>query len=140
MPATERKRYVHRTFHDMTTSSSKSGGSVHFQPINLAQKSSVQAMDQLLLNSSLNLLGDLPQSQSSSSNGPIPHGQAMPQIPAHKGNHPVQPMLYINQTAMDQHRRAQPTRLPPRTSLGSINVQSPKQVQSPQLLDSMQPQ
>ena len=41
---------------------------------------------------------------------------------------------------MDQHRRAQPAPLPPRTSSGSINVQSPKQVQSPQLPDSVKPQ
>ena len=61
-----------------TTSSSKSGSSVHFQPIDPAQKSSVQAMDQSLLNSSLNLLDDSPQLQSSSSDGPIPHGQATP--------------------------------------------------------------
>ena len=59
----------------LTTNSSKSGGSVHFQPIDLAQKSSVQAMDQSLLNSSLNLLDDSSRLQSSSSNGPIPHGQ-----------------------------------------------------------------
>ena len=121
-----------------TTSSSKSGGSVYFQPIDPAQKSSVQAMDQSLLNSSLNLLDDLPRLQSSSSNGPIPHGQATPQIPAHKGNYPVPPMPYIDQTAMDQHKRAQPTPRPPRMSLGSINIQSPKQVQSPQLLGSVQ--
>ena len=89
-----------------TTSSSKSNGSVHFQPINPAQKSSVQAMDQSLLNSSLNLLDDLPWLQSSSSNGPIPYGQATPQIPVHKGNYPVPPMPYANQTAMDQHKRA----------------------------------
>ena len=123
-----------------TTSSSKTGGSVHFQLIDPAQKSSVQAMDQSLLNSSLNLLDDSSRSQSSSSNGPIPHGQAMPRIPAHKGNYPVPPTRYVNQTAVDQHRREQPTPLLPRMSLGSINVQSPKQVQSPQLLDSMQPQ
>ena len=43
-----------------TTNSSKSGGSVHFQLIDPAQKSSVQAMDQSLLNSSLNLLDDSP--------------------------------------------------------------------------------
>ena len=123
-----------------TTSSSKFGGSVHFQPINPAQKSSVQAMDQSLLNSSLNLLDDLPQLQSSSSNGPIPYGQATPQILAHKGNYPVPPTPYANQTAMDQHKRAQPAPLLPRMSLGPINVQSPKQVQLPQLPDSMQPQ
>ena len=42
------------------TSSSKTSGNVHFQPIDLAQKSSVQAMDQSLLNLLLNLLDDLP--------------------------------------------------------------------------------
>ena len=94
-------------------------------------------MDQSLLNSSLNLLDDLPRSQSSSSNGPILHGQVMPQIPAHKGNPPVPPTPYVNQAAVDQHRRAQPAPLPPRMSLGSINVQSPKQVQSPQFPDSV---
>ena len=123
-----------------TTSSSKSSSSVHFQPIDPAQKSSVQAMDQSLLNSSLNLLDDSPQSQSSSSNGPIPHGQAMPRVPVHKGNYPVLPTPYVNQTAMDQHRRTQPAPVPPRTSLSPINVQSPKQVQLPQLPDSVQPQ
>ena len=123
-----------------TTSSSKSSGSVHFQPIDPAQKSSVLAMDQSLLNSSLNLLDDSPRLQSSSSNGPIPHGQAMQRIPAHKGNYPVLPTPYVNQTAVDQHKRAQPTPRPPRMSLGLINVQSPRQVQSPQLPDSVQPQ
>ena len=123
-----------------TTNSSKTGGNVHFQPIDPAQKSSVQAMDQSLLNSSLNLLDDLPQLQSSSSNGPIPHGQAMPPVPTYKSNYPVPPTPYINQTAMDQHRRAQPAPIPPRMSLGPMNVQSPKQVQSPQLPDSVQPQ
>ena len=123
-----------------TTNSSKSGGSVHFQPIDPAHKSSVQAMDQSLLNSSLNLLDDLPRSQSSSNNGPTPHGQAMPRISAHRDNYPVPPTPYVNQTTMDQHKRAQPTLLPPRMSLGSINAQSPKQVQSPQLPDSVQPQ
>ena len=123
-----------------TTSSSKTGSNVHFQPINPAQKSSVQAMNQSLLNSSLNLLDDLPQSQSSSSNGPIPHGQVMPPVPAYNSNYPVPPTPYINQTAVDQHMRAQPAPIPPRTSLGQMNVQSPKQVQSPQLPSSVQPQ
>ena len=123
-----------------TTSSSKTGSNVHFQPIDPAQKSSVQAMDQSLLNSSLNLLDDLPRSQSSSSNGPVPHGQATPRVPAHKGSYPIPPMPYVNQTAMDQHMRAQPALIPPRMSLGSMNVQSPKQVQSSQLPDSVQPQ
>ena len=43
-----------------TTSDPKPGNNVHFQPIDPAQKSSVQTMDQSLLNSSLNLLDDLP--------------------------------------------------------------------------------
>ena len=124
----------------LTTSSSKTGDNVHFQPIDPAQKSSVQAMDRSLLNSSLNLLDDSPRSQSSSSNGPIPRGQAMPPVPAYNSNYPVPPMPYINQTAVNQHMRAQPAPIPPRMSLGLMNVQSPKQAQSPQLPDSMQPQ
>ena len=123
-----------------TTSSSKTGGNVHFQPIDPAQKSSVQAMDESLLNFSLNLLDDSPRLQSSSSEGPVSHRQAMPQVPAHKGSYPVPPTPYINQTAMDQHRRAQPVLIPPRMSLSPMNVQLPKQVQSPQLPDSVQPQ
>ena len=123
-----------------TTSSSKTGGNVHFQPIDPAQKSSVQAMDQSLLNSSLNLLDDSPRSQSSSSNGPISHGQAMPPVPTYKGNYPIPPMRYINQTAVDQHMRAQPALIPPRMSMGSMNVQSPKQVPSSRIPDSVQPQ
>ena len=113
-----------------TTSSSKTSGNVHFQPIDPAQKSSVQAMDQSLLNLSLNLLDDSPRSQSSSSNGPIPHGQATPPVPAYKGNYPVPPTPYINQTAVDQHMRTQPAPIPPRMSMGPMNVQSPKQVPS----------
>ena len=38
----------------------KSSNNVHFQPIDPVQKSPVQAMDQSLLNSSLNLLDDSP--------------------------------------------------------------------------------
>ena len=120
-----------------TTNSTKSGGSVHFQQIDLAQKSSVQAMDQSLLNSLLNLLDDSPRMQSSSNDGPTSHGQVVPRIPAHGGSCPVPPTPYVNQTAVDQHKRALPTPLPPRTSLGTIDVQTPKQVQSPQLPDSM---
>ena len=80
-----------------TTNSAKSNGSVHFQPIDPAQKSSVQAMDQSLLNSSLNLLDDLPQTQSSSNDGPTLHGQATPRIPAHGGNYPIPPRTSTRQ-------------------------------------------
>ena len=121
-----------------TTSSCKTGGNVHFQPIDPAQKSSLQTMDQSLLNSSLNLLDDSPRSQSSSSNGPIPCGHAMPPVPAYNSNYPVPPMPYINQTAVDQHMREQPAPISPRMSLGLMKIQSPKQVQSPQLPDSVQ--
>ena len=122
------------------TSSSKTGSNVHFQPIDPAQKSSVQTMDQSLLNSSLNLLDDSPRLQSSSSNGQIPCGQAMPPGSMHKGSYPIPPTPYINQTAMDQHMRAQPTLIPPRTSMGPMNLQSPKQVPSSRIPDSIQPQ
>ena len=58
-----------------TTSDPKPGNNMHFHPIDLAHKSSVQTMDQSLLNSSLNLLDDSPRPQSSNSNGQIPCGQ-----------------------------------------------------------------
>ena len=122
------------------TSSSKTGSNVHFQPIAPAQKSSVQTMDQSLLNSSLNLLDDSPRSQSSSSNGPIPHGQATPPVSAHKGSYPVPPMPYINQAAMDQHMGMQPTLIPSRMSTGPMNLHSPKQVPSSRIPDNVQPQ
>ena len=122
----------------LTTNSAKPGGGVPFQPIDPAQKSSVQAMDQSLLNSLLNLLDDLPWTQPSSNNGQTSHGQVTPQIPAHRGNYPIPPTLYVNQTAVNQHKRVQPAPLPPRMSLSMIDVQTPKQVQSPQLLDSVQ--
>ena len=62
-----------------TTSDTKPGNNVHFQPIDPAHKSPVQTMNQSLLNSSLNLLDDSPRPQSSSSNGSIPCGQTTPQ-------------------------------------------------------------
>ena len=122
------------------TSGPKAGSNVHFQPIDPAQKSSVQTMDQSLLNSSLNLLDDSPRSQSSSSNGQIPCGQATPPGSVHKGSYPVPPMPYINQTAVDQHMKAQPALIPPRMSMGPMNLQSSKQVQSSRMPDSVQPQ
>ena len=92
------------------TSSSKSCGSMHFQPNNPAQRSSVQAMDQSLLNSSLNLLDDSPQSQPSSSNGPIPHGKAMPQFLHTKVTTPYHP--HCMSTKMSVTPKLQPQRLP----------------------------
>ena len=98
------------------TNSAKPSGSIHFQPIDPAQESSVQAMDQSLLNSSLNLLDDSPQTQPSSNNEQTSHGQATPRVPAHRGNYPVPPTPYVNQTAVDQHKKVQPAPLPPRIS------------------------
>ena len=116
-----------------TTSDSKAGNNVHFWPIDPAQKPSVQTMEQSLLNSSLNLLDDSSQPQSSNSNGRIPCGQTTPQVSIPKSSHPVLPMPYINQTAVDQHMGAQPTLIPPRMSTGPMNLQSPKQIPSSQM-------
>ena len=65
---------------------------------------------------------------------------AMPSGSVHKGGYPVPPMPYINQTAVDQHMRAQPTPIPPRMSMGPMNLQSSKQVQSSRMPNSVQPQ
>ena len=115
----------------------KPSNNVHFQPIDPAHKSPVQAMDQSLLNSSLNLLDDSPQLQSSSSNGSIPCGQTTPQGSVHASNSPIhaplphasQPIVlptpYVNQTAVNQHMGTQPALIPPRSSTGPTNLQSP---------------
>ena len=111
-----------------TTSDPKPGNNVHFQPIDLAHTSSAQTMDQSLLNSSLNLLDDSPQPQSSSSNGQIPCGQTTPQgsVHARDGHVPhasqmvVPPTPYVNQTAVNQHMETRPAPIPPGMSTGPM--------------------
>ena len=105
-----------------TTSDSKPSNNVHFQPIDPVQKSSVQTIDQSLLNSLLNLLDDSPQPQSSSNNEQIPCGQTTPQGSAYASNYPVPPTLYVNQTAVNQHMGTQTTTIPPRMSTGPMNL------------------
>ena len=108
-----------------TTSDPKPSNNVHFQPIDPVQKSSIQTMDQSLLNSSLNLLDDSPRLQSSSSNGQIPYKQTMPQGSAHASNGYVLPMPYVNQTAVNQHMGTQPARILPRMTTSPTNLQLP---------------
>ena len=115
----------------------KPSNNLHFQPIDPAHKSPVQTMDQSLLNSSLNLLDDSPQLQSSSSNGSIPCGQTTPQGSMHTSNSSIHaplphasqlnvpPTPYVNQTAVNQHVGTQPTPIPPRISTGPRNLQPP---------------
>ena len=134
------------------TSDSKPGNNVHFQPIDPAHKSSVQTMDQLLLNSSLNLLDDSPRPQSSSSNGPIPCGQTTPQGSMHPSNNPthvplpyasqfnVPPTPYVNQTAMNQHMGTQPAPILPKMSNRPTNLQLPAKTPSSQVPSNIQPQ
>ena len=131
-----------------TTSDSKPSNNVHFQPIDLAHKSSVQTMDQLLLNSSLNLLDDLPQPQSSSSNGQIPCGQTTPQgsVHASDGHAPralqlvVPSTPYVNQTAVNQHMGTQPAPILTRMSTGPMNLQPPTKIPPSQVPSNIQPQ
>ena len=135
-----------------TTSDPKPGNNVHFQPIDPAHKSSVQTMDQSLLNSSLNLLDGSPRPQSSSSNGPIPCGQTTPQGSVHASNSPmhvpvplasqliVPPTPYVNQTAVNQHMGTQPTLILPRMSTGPTNLQPPAKTLSSQVPSNIQPQ
>ena len=123
-----------------TTSDPKPSNNVHSQPIDLAQKSSVQAMDQSLLNSSLNLLDDSPPPQSSSSNGQVPCKQTTPQGSAHASSNPVPPTPYVNQTAVNQHIGIQPTPILPRMSTGPMNLQPPTNIPSSQMPSDIQPQ
>ena len=123
-----------------TTSDPKPGNNVHFQPIDSAQKSSVQTMDQSLLNSSLNLLDDSPQPQSSSNNGQIPCGQATPQGSEQASNGYVPPTPYVNQMAVNQHTGTQPAWILPRMSTGPMNLQPPTKTPSSQMPIDIQPQ
>ena len=133
-----------------TTSDPKLGNNVHFQPIAPAHKSSVQTMDQSLLNSSLNLLDDSPRPQSSDSNGPIPCGQTTPQGSMHASNGHVPlplasqlivpPTPYVNQTAVNQHMGTQPAPILPRMSTGPTNLQPPTKTPPSQVPSDIQPQ
>ena len=124
-----------------TTSDPKPGNNVHFQLIDLVHKSSVQTMDQLLLNSSLNLLDDSPRPQSSNSNG-----QSPPQGCVHAGNGHVPlasqlivpPTPYVNQTAVNQHMGTQPARIPHRMSTGPMNLQPPTKTPPSQVPSDIQ--
>ena len=123
-----------------TTSDPKPSNNVHFQPIDLVQKSSVQTMDQSLLNSLLNLLDDSPPPQSSSSNGQIPCGQTTPQGSVHASNGHVPPTPYMNQTAVNQHMGTQPAWILPRMSSGPTNLQPPIKTPPSQMPSDIQPQ
>ena len=123
-----------------TTSDSKPSNNMHFQPIDPAHKSSVQTMDQSLLNSSLNLLDDSPRPQSSSSNGQIPCGQTTPQGSMHTSNGHVPPTPYVNQTAVNQHMGTQPARILPRMSTSPMNLQPPTETPPSQVPSDIQPQ
>ena len=123
----------------------KPSSNVHFQPIDPAHKSQVQTMDQSLLNSSLNLLDDLPRPQSSNSNGSIPCGQTTPQGSVHASNSPIHaplpnasqlnvpPTPYVNQMAVNQHTGTQPAPIPLRISTGPTNLQPPAKTLLPQV-------
>ena len=131
-----------------TTSDPKPNNNVHFQPIDLAHKLSVQTMDQSLLNSSLNLLDDSPRPQLSSSNGQIPCGQNTPQGAVHASDDHaprasqliVPPTPYVNQTAVNQHMGTQPAPIPPRMSTGPMNLQPPTKIPPSQVPSDVQPQ
>ena len=135
-----------------TTSDPKPGNNVHFHPIDPAHKSSVQTMDQSLLNSSLNLLDDSPWPQSSSGNGPIPCGQTTPQGSVHASNSPmhvplphaskfnIPPTPYVNPIAVNQHMGTQPAPIPPKMSTGPTKLQPPAKTPSSQVPSNVQPQ
>ena len=133
-----------------TTSDPKPSNNVHFQPIDPAHKPSVQTMDQSLLNSSLNLLDDSPQLQSSNSNRPIPCGHTTPQGYVHASNIPMYVLLplasqlivpltpYVNQMAVNQHMGTQPAPIPPRMSTSPTNLQPPAKTLSSQVPSNIQ--
>ena len=133
-----------------STGDIKPSNNVHFQPIDPAHKSPVQTMDQSLLNSSLNLLDDMPRPQSSSSTRSIPCGQTTPQGSVHASSSPIHaplphasqpnvpPTPYVNQMAVNQHMGTQPAPIPPRISTGPTNLQPPAKTLPPQVPSNIQ--
>ena len=94
----------------------KTNSQVLFQPIFPAYATPAQHQDQVLYNSSLNLIDDLPRPQTLGS------AARRPQQPAHHVRMPPTP--YVNQAAVTQHMNGQPTQ-PRGVSAGMGN--SPQQ-------------
>ena len=84
-----------------STSGVKTNSQVLFQPIFPAYTTPAQHRDQVLYNSSLNLIDDLPRPQTSSSTARRPQ----PCAPHAK----MPPTPYVNQVMVNQHMNGQPT-------------------------------
>ena len=102
-----------------STSGVKTNSQVLFQPIFPAYVTPVQHRDQVLFNSSLNIIDDLPRPQTSGSTARRPQ----PCAPHAK----MPPTLYVNQATVNQHMNGQPTQ-PHRIPAGMV---IPQQQQPP---------
>ena len=84
-----------------STSGVKTNSQVLFQPIFPAYATPAQHRDQVLYNSSLNLIDDLPRPQTSGSTAHRPQ--------SHAPHAKMLPTPYVNQAMVNQHMNGQPT-------------------------------
>ena len=91
---------------------------VHFQPIQLAKLTPLQPQDRLFFDPLLNATGGSIESQSHSSNDSRQSYETTPpKVPTPSPRIPeptIPPTPYVNQSAVEQHMRAQSPPVPPR--------------------------
>ena len=115
-----------------STSGVKTNSQVLFQPIFPAYATPAQHRDQVLFNSSLNLIDDSPRPQTSGS------AVCRPQQPAPHVKMPPTP--YVNQAMVNQHMNGQPTQphgIP--AGMGNPQQQQPSSVGTPLCPTNAQP-
>ena len=93
---------------------------VHFQPIQPAKLTPLQPQDRLFFDPLLNTMGGSTESQSHSSNDSMQSHQTTPPkvlTPSPRIPEPtIPPTPYVNQSAVEQHMRAQSPPVPPRNT------------------------
>ena len=105
---------------------------VHFQPIQPAKLTPLQPQDRLFFDPLLNTTGGTTESQSHSSNDSMQsHETTPPKVPTPSPRIPeptIPPTPYVNQSAVEQHMRAQSPPMPPRnvTTVAAPPRESPE--------------
>ena len=93
---------------------------VHFQPIQLAKLTPLQPQNRLFFDPLLDTTGGTTESQSHSSNDSMQsHETTPPKVPTPSPRIPeptIPPTPYVNQSAVEQHMRAQSPPVPPRNA------------------------
>ena len=114
-----------------STSGVKTNSQVLFQPIFPAYATRAQHRDQVLYNSSLNLIDDSPRPQTSGSTARRPQPRAL--------HAKMPPMPYVNQATVNQHMNRQPTQPHGIPAGTGTSQQQPSSVGTPPCPTNAQP-